>query len=106
MLRSMDKRDYEQELGILQPLLRLNPMSAIQERAALSKSSTPCLHSTYRAVNHEWITSHWLPSLGLTQYSNIFRQCCVDGMVLEHLSKKELRTSLGMVESSHRNRLQ
>ncbi|KAI6646084.1 hypothetical protein LOD99_9532 [Oopsacas minuta] len=106
MLLSMGERDYEQELGILQPLLRLKLMKAVQERVAHSKASTPCLFSPYRAVNHEWIASHWLPSLGLTQYSNNFRQCCVDGRVLEHLSKKELRTSLGMVESSHRNSLQ
>ncbi|KAI6660647.1 Liprin-alpha-3 [Oopsacas minuta] len=99
MLLSMDKRDYEQELGILQPLLRLKLVNAVQEQAALSKASTPCPYSTYSAVNHEWIASHWLPSLGLTQYSNIFRQCCVDGRVLKHLSKKELRTSLDMKTS-------
>ncbi|KAI6657246.1 Liprin-alpha-4-like [Oopsacas minuta] len=71
MLLSFGKRDYEQELGILQPLLRLNPMNAVQERAALSKASTPCLYPTYRAVDYEWIASHWLPSLGLTQYTLI-----------------------------------
>ena len=39
-------------------------------------------------------------------FTRILRQCCVDGRVLEHLTKKELRTSLGMVESGHRNSLQ
>ena len=73
MLLSMGERDYEHELGIVQPLLRLKLMKAVQERVALSKASTPCLYSPYRGVNHQWIASHWLPSLGLSQYSNNFR---------------------------------
>ena len=73
MLLSMGERDYEQELGITQPLLRLKLMKAVQERVALSKASTPCLYSPYRGVNHLWLASQWLPSLGLSQYSNNFR---------------------------------
>ena len=73
MLLSMGERDYEHELGIVQPLLRLKLMKAVQERVALSKASIPCLYSPYRGVNHQWIASHWLPSLGLSQYSNNFR---------------------------------
>ncbi|KAI6660143.1 Serine/threonine-protein kinase 24 [Oopsacas minuta] len=71
-----------------------------------SPPSIPVFLPRSSPIAEDEIPSHWLPSLGLTQYSNILRQSCVDGMVLEHLSKKELSTSLGMVESSHRNRLQ
>ena len=73
MLLSMGDRDYEQELGIQEPLLRLKLMKAVQERVALSKASMPCLYSPYRGVHHDWIASQWLPSLGLTQYNNNFR---------------------------------
>ena len=77
MLLSMGDRDYEQELGIQEPLLRLKLMKAVQERVALTKASTPCLYSPYRGVHHEWIAAHWLPSLGLTQYNNNFRYSIV-----------------------------
>ena len=73
LLLSMGDRDYELDLGIQEPLLRLKLMKAVQERVALSKASTPCLYSPYRGVSHDWIAGHWLPSLGLTQYSNNFR---------------------------------
>ena len=35
----------------------------------------------------------------------VFRQCLVDGRMLEHLKKKDLRNSLQMLESSHRSSL-
>ena len=73
MLLSMSERDYEMELSIQQPLLRLKLMKAVQERAALSNAGMPCLYSPYRGVNHDWIATCWLPSLGLSQYSNNFR---------------------------------
>ena len=73
MFLSMGERDYEQELGILQPLVRLKLTKVVQERVTLSKASTPYLYSPYRGINPQWIASHWLPSLGISQYNNNFR---------------------------------
>ncbi|KAK9716745.1 SAM domain (Sterile alpha motif) [Popillia japonica] len=95
----LELSDFELEcgLGITHPMHRKKLRLAIEEHRHPELIRYSCIAQ----LGHTWVSSEWLPDLGLSQYSDTFAANLVDARMLEHLSKKELEKYLGVTRKFH-----
>lgn len=102
--------DYEiqHEIGVNNPLHRLKLRLAIREMINVTSLISPPTTKTslvFGDMNHFWIASEWLASLGLPQYKYAFIENLVDARMLEHITKKDYTKYLKVIDSFHRTSL-
>lgn len=97
VLLELSDAELEAGLGVTHPLHRKKLRLAIEEHRHPSLVRYPCIAQ----LGHTWVSSEWLPDLGLAQYSESFATNMVDARMLDHLSKKELEKLLGVTRKFH-----
>ncbi|XP_078034354.1 uncharacterized protein LOC144468621 isoform X4 [Augochlora pura] len=97
VLLELSDAELEAGLGVAHPLHRKKLRLAIEEHRHPSLVRYPCIAQ----LGHTWVSSEWLPDLGLAQYSENFATNMVDARMLDHLGKKELEKLLGVSRKFH-----
>uniref|UniRef100_A0ABD2XD27 SAM domain-containing protein n=1 Tax=Trichogramma kaykai TaxID=54128 RepID=A0ABD2XD27_9HYME len=97
VLLELSDAELEAGLGVTHPLHRKKLRLAIEEHRHPNLVRYPCIGQ----LGHTWVSSEWLPDLGLAQYAESFATNMVDARMLDHLSKKELEKLLGVTRKFH-----
>ncbi|XP_044736056.1 kazrin isoform X2 [Chrysoperla carnea] len=97
VLLELSDLELECGLGITHPMHRKKLRLAIEEHRNPNLVRYPCISQ----LGHTWVSSEWLPDLGLAQYAENFATNMVDARMLDQLSKKELEKFLGVTRKFH-----
>ncbi|XP_034949345.1 liprin-alpha-1 isoform X2 [Chelonus insularis] len=97
VLLELNDAELEAGLGITHPLHRKKLRLAIEEHRHPGLVRYPCIAQ----LGHTWVSSEWLPDLGLAQYAESFATNMVDARMLDQIVKKELEKLLGVTRKFH-----
>lgn len=98
VLLGMTNTELDSVLGLQSPLHRRKLRLAIDElRHPDTKSPYPLVST----LTYKWVSSDWLPGLGLPQFSSTFEAHFIDGRLLNILTKKDLEKHLSVLEKLH-----
>ncbi|KAG0715970.1 Kazrin [Chionoecetes opilio] len=97
VLLELSDSELEAGLGITHPMHRKKLRLAIEELREPRLTRYPRIS----ALGHTWVSSEWLPDLGLPHYSESFANSLLDGRLLDALTKKELEKHLGVHRKFH-----
>uniref|UniRef100_A0A8D8YP92 Kazrin n=3 Tax=Cacopsylla melanoneura TaxID=428564 RepID=A0A8D8YP92_9HEMI len=97
VLLELSDGELETGLGIMHPMHRKKLRLAIEEHRHPANIRFVCIAQ----LGHTWVSSEWLPDLGLPQYADNFATNMVDARMLDHLSKKELEKFLAVTRKFH-----
>ncbi|KAB7506541.1 Kazrin, partial [Armadillidium nasatum] len=97
VLLELSDSELETGLGINNTLHRRKLRLAIEELRDPRRRRFPKISM----LDHNWVSSEWLPDLGLPQYAETFANNLVDGRVLDTLSKRDLEKHLGVSRKFH-----
>lgn len=121
VLLELNDVDLDTVLGISHPMHRKKLRLAIEEHrrpdfvrypaiSQLGHTSVAIVYCASSSAQHpspnilftyRWVSSEWLPDIGLPQYIESFMSCLVDARMLDTLSKKELEKMLGVTRKFH-----
>ncbi|XP_076320602.1 kazrin-like isoform X2 [Tachypleus tridentatus] len=101
VLLELSDEEMEVGLGITNAMHRRKLRLAIEEH----RDPSSCLNPKINLLSHIWMVEEWLPSLGLSMYSEAFKFQLMDGRVLDTLTKKDLEKYLNVSRKFHQTSL-
>ncbi|EDV29378.1 uncharacterized protein TRIADDRAFT_51625 [Trichoplax adhaerens] len=107
-LNEMTSDRLKKDVGITHPLHRLKLMLAVDEIVKVMTPGSNFLPTsiTFGSLNYDWTASEWLSHVGLTQYKEKFLGCLIDARMMEHLSRKDWKTYIKVLDTFHYRSLQ
>uniref|UniRef100_UPI00358FDD88 kazrin-like n=1 Tax=Myxine glutinosa TaxID=7769 RepID=UPI00358FDD88 len=98
VLLGLSNEEFETALGITNPLHKRKLRMAIED---YRDAESGCGLSQAAELDTLWVTTVWLPELGLPQHAPAFRAQLIDGRLLRTLTRRDLEKQLHVTRRQH-----